>query len=130
MRAKGWFGVLGRSAAARRARAAANRALERRALLSRMRGTRALLRRLSAGAELSSAAGPAAAAVSPLDAFKARLASGPDFSAFVNGKDLSNKEDYSVVAPPLKARGRAACGAARRASLTPSPRRGSRSRPG
>jgi len=86
-----------------------------------------LLRRLSAGAELCSAAGPATAASSPLDAFKQRLAAGPSFDAFVSGKDLSNKEDYSVVAPPLKVSGRARGGAAPRSPLA---RPSSRSPPG
>jgi hypothetical protein len=60
---------------------------------------------------------PAAAAASGerLEQLRAKLASGPDFDAFIKGSALSGDRDgYSVQAPPLKARvsRRAGCTAA------------------
>jgi hypothetical protein len=99
------------------------------------RASCALLRRASASGaacDFSAAAAPGsvAAAAAPLERFRERLASGPDFDAFVSGKDLANKDGYSVAAPPLKAGGAAgAAGAAARAH-PPDRRRASPSRTG
>lgn len=74
-----------------------------------------LLRRalapLARGAASESAAAasvaPDGGGGAPLERFRSRLASGPDFSAFVAGSSLGGSHEaagYAVPAPPLKAR--------------------------
>ena len=59
-----------------------------------------------AAAAASAAETAAAASGTALERFRDRLASGPDFGAFISGTKLSDPE-YAVQAPPLKVRARA-----------------------
>jgi hypothetical protein len=53
----------------------------------------------------SQAPATAPAAGEKLEQLRAKLASGPDFNAFIKGSALAgDREGYSVQAPPLKAR--------------------------
>ena len=59
----------------------------------------------AARAVASQAPAAAAAGGERLEQLRAKLASGPDFDAFIKGSALSGDRDgYSVQAPPLKAR--------------------------
>jgi hypothetical protein len=74
----------------------------------------------AARAVASQAPAAAPAAGEKLEQLRAKLASGPDFNAFIKGSALAgDREGYSVQAPPLKAR--RPLGDARGARAAPAP---------
>ena len=73
----------------------------------------------AARAVASQAPAAAPAAGEKLEQLRAKLASGPDFNAFIKGSALGgDREGYSVQAPPLKARPPRGDGRSRPAALS------------